>query len=36
MPEWHAAYIGMLPTIIRYAKICFRDLDPDTGPFAGS
>ena len=30
VPEWHAAFLAMLPTIIRYAKTCFRDLDPDT------
>ena len=30
VPEWHAAFLGMLPTIIRYAKTCFRDCDPDT------
>lgn len=29
-PKWHAAFVAMLPTIIRYAKTCFRDLDPDT------
>ena len=29
-PSWHAAFLAMMPTIIRYAKASFRDLDPDT------
>jgi RNA polymerase sigma factor (sigma-70 family) len=29
VPKWHAAFLAMVPTIIRYAKISFRDLGPD-------
>ena len=28
-PRWHAAFVDMLPTIIRYAKASFRNLDSD-------
>ena len=30
VPKWHAAFLAMLPTIIRYARASFRDLDPDS------
>ena len=29
VPSWHAAFIDMLPTIVRYARTAFRDLDAD-------
>ncbi len=28
-PGWHAAFLTMLPAIIRHAKIAFRDCDPE-------
>ncbi len=30
VPKWHAAFLAMLPTIIRYAKASFRDHDSET------
>ena len=30
VPKWHAAFLSMLPTIIRYAKVSFREFDPET------
>ena len=30
VPKWHAAFLAMVPVITRYARTCFRDLDPDT------
>jgi hypothetical protein len=29
-PKWHAAFPATIPTIVRYAKVAFRNLDPDT------
>jgi DNA-directed RNA polymerase specialized sigma24 family protein len=29
-PQWHAAFLAMLPAIIRYAKASFREFDPET------
>lgn len=29
VPAWHTKLYAMLPTIIRYAKIAFRNLDPE-------
>jgi hypothetical protein len=29
IPAWHKVFLAMLPTITRYAKIAFRNLDPE-------
>ena len=29
-PKWHTAFLAMLPAIIRYAKVSFREFDPET------
>jgi hypothetical protein len=29
VPAWHGMHLGMLPKIVRYAKIAFRNLDPE-------
>ena len=29
VPSWHAALLNMLPTVVRYAKVSFRDVDAD-------
>lgn len=28
-PRWHAAFLAMLPTIRRHARVCFRHRDPE-------
>jgi hypothetical protein len=30
VPEWHAAFLAMVPTIIRFTKTSFRGLDAET------
>jgi hypothetical protein len=29
VPAWHKVFLGMMPAIIRYAKVAFRNLDPE-------